>query len=486
MPSEFVLNIEKHLAHIAQTHFPNPYAKNMKGTRAFMRAALRNYFRPGKDVISVNRSYHVVDFEDFLDYSTSEIVETDYSQIPDQNILFYDALPGSFDEELIESDRGPISIIGCALGRYKQSITICIKVMLRGKEFFPEMIEHESSKQMFSQEDAFHYYLCLLTLKQENKENEWYEYSRIRLFPPISSGKPEYGYAFRFYEKSKEFSEFQRVLTKEQIADSDSIIDAHKLEFELARLMLNLPGYIDFMYDLVINEKREAKKSGHPKKKKKQKKSSPDQIIYKIIKSVKISYEAEKKTRAGLKDKPRKWTAPSFKYIVQGHWRTLQHPWSKGHHPDGSEVLGKTWVSGYEKGINEKQKIIREVVSKDPGVVINIKQTLAHGRDILKTQQPSKEKHLKQESFSSLTEHEREKPTDEWIYDERKKLTAGLRYLIIRRDGFRCKLCGASGTDEGIKLEVDHVIPVIKWGKTEESNLQTLCRECNRGKSTIT
>ncbi len=49
MPSEFVLNIEKHLAHIAQTHFPNPYAKNMKGTRAFMRAALRNYFRPGKE-----------------------------------------------------------------------------------------------------------------------------------------------------------------------------------------------------------------------------------------------------------------------------------------------------------------------------------------------------------------------------------------------------------------------------------------------------
>src|ERR1035437_9723912 len=34
-----------------------------------------------------------------------------------------------------------------------------------------------------------------------------------------------------------------------------------------------------------------------------------------------------------------------------------------------------------------------------------------------------------------------------------------------------------------VKLEMDHSVPVSKGGKTEESNLQTLCRRCNRAKS---
>src|SRR5216683_2707298 len=34
-----------------------------------------------------------------------------------------------------------------------------------------------------------------------------------------------------------------------------------------------------------------------------------------------------------------------------------------------------------------------------------------------------------------------------------------------------------------INLEMDHIVPVSKGGKTEESNLQTLCRRCNRAKS---
>ena len=32
-------------------------------------------------------------------------------------------------------------------------------------------------------------------------------------------------------------------------------------------------------------------------------------------------------------------------------------------------------------------------------------------------------------------------------------------------------------------LEVDHIIPISKGGKTEPDNLQTLCWKCNRTKS---
>lgn len=65
---------------------------------------------------------------------------------------------------------------------------------------------------------------------------------------------------------------------------------------------------------------------------------------------------------------------------------------------------------------------------------------------------------------------------------ERAKLNDSLRYDILKRDGFRCQLCGASA-QEGAKLHIDHIIPVSKGGKTVASNLRTLCDRCNMGKS---
>ncbi len=64
---------------------------------------------------------------------------------------------------------------------------------------------------------------------------------------------------------------------------------------------------------------------------------------------------------------------------------------------------------------------------------------------------------------------------------ERKAISEKIRYQVLTRDSFRCRACGRSA-DDGIKLNVDHIIPV-DWGGTNEiSNLLTLCEECNRGK----
>lgn len=68
------------------------------------------------------------------------------------------------------------------------------------------------------------------------------------------------------------------------------------------------------------------------------------------------------------------------------------------------------------------------------------------------------------------------------IQRERSLMTDSLRYDVLRRDGFRCVLCGSAASD-GVKLEVDHIVPVSKGGRTELSNLRTLCDRCNRGKS---
>lgn len=65
---------------------------------------------------------------------------------------------------------------------------------------------------------------------------------------------------------------------------------------------------------------------------------------------------------------------------------------------------------------------------------------------------------------------------------ERQQLTPSLRYDIMKRDGFRCTICGRTAED-GVKLHVDHIKPVSKGGLTVPDNLRTLCQDCNLGKS---
>jgi len=47
------------------------------------------------------------------------------------------------------------------------------------------------------------------------------------------------------------------------------------------------------------------------------------------------------------------------------------------------------------------------------------------------------------------------------------------------RDRFTCMYCGASGK---IKLDIDHVIPVSKGGKSTFENCVTSCQPCNHKK----
>lgn len=61
-----------------------------------------------------------------------------------------------------------------------------------------------------------------------------------------------------------------------------------------------------------------------------------------------------------------------------------------------------------------------------------------------------------------------------------------LRYKILKRDNFKCCICGRNpANDPTIELHIDHIIPYSKGGETIESNLRTLCSDCNLGKSDI-
>lgn len=60
---------------------------------------------------------------------------------------------------------------------------------------------------------------------------------------------------------------------------------------------------------------------------------------------------------------------------------------------------------------------------------------------------------------------------------ERAKVSNRMRFSIYERDGHRCCKCGIS--DRYADLEVDHIVPIAKGGKSTYDNLQTLCHKCN-------
>jgi len=55
-----------------------------------------------------------------------------------------------------------------------------------------------------------------------------------------------------------------------------------------------------------------------------------------------------------------------------------------------------------------------------------------------------------------------------------------IRYKVLKEGKQRCALCGITAKDR--MLDVDHIIPRSRGGKSTEDNLQVLCAKCNRSK----
>lgn len=61
-----------------------------------------------------------------------------------------------------------------------------------------------------------------------------------------------------------------------------------------------------------------------------------------------------------------------------------------------------------------------------------------------------------------------------------------LKFLVMKRDNFKCCMCGRSpATTVSLELHIDHIVPWSKGGETVMDNLQTLCSDCNLGKSNL-
>ena len=65
--------------------------------------------------------------------------------------------------------------------------------------------------------------------------------------------------------------------------------------------------------------------------------------------------------------------------------------------------------------------------------------------------------------------------------NQRRLMTRALREQIMRRDNYTCQFCGKYMPDE-VGLQIDHIVPVAKGGKSVPSNLRVLCNKCNGSK----
>ena len=65
---------------------------------------------------------------------------------------------------------------------------------------------------------------------------------------------------------------------------------------------------------------------------------------------------------------------------------------------------------------------------------------------------------------------------------ERGRVSNEMRRKIYERDNYRCRCCGRSQNE--VDLEIDHIVPIAKGGKSTSDNLQTLCTDCNKRKGT--
>jgi len=146
-----------------------------------------------------------------------------------------------------------------------------------------------------------------------------------------------------------------------------------------------------------------------------------------------------------------------FNYSDEELFENILNIWQyKGKQPtrrDLNSIPSKITQSPYNRRFNSWSIAMKEFIE------------YANGKDIASINKDSAEKSIKKTS---------------------RDPSLRLRFKVLKRDNFSCVQCGASpAKNTETILHVDHIKPWSSGGETEISNLQTLCQNCNLGKSNL-
>lgn len=72
---------------------------------------------------------------------------------------------------------------------------------------------------------------------------------------------------------------------------------------------------------------------------------------------------------------------------------------------------------------------------------------------------------------------QREKRSQEKSNFKREYIPPDIKMQVYHRDKFKCRYCGVS--NNSVKCQIDHIIPVSKGGTNDIDNLCLACKNCN-------
>jgi ATP adenylyltransferase len=145
--------------------------------------------------------------------------------------------------------------------------------------------------------------------------------------------------------------------------------------------------------------------------------------------------------------------------------------------------LAQVFLAQDESQLLYYEKRIKEMplkVLKGHGVIIADKNlvSLAATRELTLEEKA----HIRMICEQKLQSFVQKRGIGIWDYRllDENPISDNLRFAILKTAGGRCQLCGISAKER--PLDVDHIIPRSRGGKTELGNLQALCSKCNRTK----
>ncbi|MBF0502314.1 MAG: HNH endonuclease [Candidatus Riflebacteria bacterium] len=433
---------------------------------------------------------HLFSFSDFMDFVTSENCADNYFEsvfsIPDKIIFSYSSLDNPSDITFsyggdIDFGFGAVSFV-----RHDDELTIIVvggksadieaeSEQLRGKCDVGDMLFRSlpGKKKLFPAPDTkleatpldadekFWKILAITRINlTEQTEEVHYVLEDSGRFYNIVSDDPGIG------ENEDASREIEKI-AKKRLPDFLPF-------FEVAKACVLLPQYFKFRYTLVRNEsipKNIANKrtEGISESDNDSTGSQSDErkIVYRNVAALRI-------VNPQVRSSVRRFTAPEYQVHVSGFWRNLPVG-QVGHDMNGNPVPGKSWVRSH----------IRWKEGKEKPVSVLIKSRLSIAKRILDSE----------EAINSIDTNNNisiDSPVSditisrEEAFTQRKLLSSRLRWKIFQRDDFRCSICGVdAASDKSIRLDVDHIHPISRGGKTVPENLRTLCSSCNNGKGDL-
>lgn len=447
---ESIFDLEQHVLSLFDVVFPR-VSKNQNSSGRAVKPVLANTLgslvpdQKNSRKLQGKRDYVKIDYSDYIDFATSGMTKESYAgEFPDEVAVFVESISGwnTSNLELMFDDK-KIFIKDFVVSRSGVFITVLMRFMVEIKA--TEALEENGVSITFAPESLN---------KVSGEYGKLVEFEKAVWFPPVTYDKEwrfinagEFtGHILTTIENLNQPDSFSgNALVKLRNAD-DELIKYSGL-IETCRLGFLIHKYLLFMHDLIITEKIETKSSSIKKRgpknmfSRERKERSP--ITYKLIKSINVIHQNTNQYPEDNSIVEKSWVPPSYSFLVSGHWRVFKDFNRIGKDQEGNYVLGKTWVNEFKKYavLAPKEKTI---ITENSGITIKIKQTLASARDLIiaysKTNPqstkvaPHKIQKQKENEINDLRIND--KPSKDWMYRERSKLSSSLRFLILKKDSF--------------------------------------------------